>query len=68
MMRTESEQSIGKKGRSVLKSRFIKFSVAILPAFFLLNLAGYVLAEGVVGELGKKIKLAKKLLGIPGKT
>ena len=55
MIRTEDGPSTSEKSRTLLKSRFIKFAVAILPLFFLLYLAGWVLAEDVVGELGKRI-------------
>ncbi len=55
MIRTESGQYTTENGRSVLKNRLIKFAVTILPLFLLLYFANSVLAEGVVGELGKKL-------------
>ena len=55
MIRTGGEQSARESGCSVFKSRFFKFAITILPAFFLFHFSGPAFAEGVVGELGKKI-------------
>ncbi len=47
--------SPGEEGLSKLKSRFVKWALMILPAVFFLHVAGFVLAEDVVGDLGKKV-------------
>ena len=53
MIRTEDGQSTGEKRRALLKSRFIKFAVTILPTFFLLYLAGWLSLEKEGGRRRK---------------